>query len=102
LERAGLPTNPVYALDLALFLPLALVAGVGLLRNNARAGAFAYPMLIWIFLTSAGIVGGFLFASMAGDEVPIVVVAVIGGIGVLAALFAAIPIARRTDVVESG
>jgi hypothetical protein len=59
-------------------------------------------MLIWIFLTSAGIVGGFLFASMAGDEVPIVVVVVIGGIGVLAALFAAIPIARRTDVVESG
>ena len=45
-ERAGLPTNPVYALDLALFLPLAAVAGIGLVRRRAAAAAFAVPALI--------------------------------------------------------
>jgi hypothetical protein len=95
LERADLPANPVYALDLALFLPLAVVAGFGLLRDNARAAAFAYPMLIWVILTSAGVASGFLFAAMAGNEVPGVVAAVIGGVGGLAGLCAAIPIVRR-------
>jgi hypothetical protein len=92
LERTELPANPVYALDLALFLPLAAVAGIGLLRGRPTAAAYAQPMLIWVFLTSAGIVGGFLFAAMAGDEVPIAVSIVVGGVGVLAAVLAAMPL----------
>ena len=42
--RAGIPTNPVYALDLAFFLPLCAIAGVGLLRQNGAA-AIAFSML---------------------------------------------------------
>jgi hypothetical protein len=34
LVRAGLSTNPVYALDLAFFLPLCALAGIGLLRQT--------------------------------------------------------------------
>jgi hypothetical protein len=49
LVRAGLSTNPVYALDLAFFLPLCALAGLGLLRRNV-AGAFGQPMLIWVAL----------------------------------------------------
>ena len=59
IARAGIPTNPVYALDLAFFLPLAAVAGLGLLRRG-RAGAYAFTMLIWVPLMSAGILGGFV------------------------------------------
>lgn len=92
LVRADLPANPVYAMDLALFLPLAAVAGIGILRGRASAAAYAEPMLIWVFLTSAGIVGGFLFASMAGDEVPIAVAMVVGGVGVLAAVLGGLPL----------
>lgn len=92
LERTELPANPVYALDLALFLPLAAVAGLGLLRRRPTVAAYALPMLIWALLTSAGIVGGFLFAAMAGDEVPIAVSIVVGGVGVLAAVLAAMPL----------
>lgn len=93
LVRAGLATNPVYALDLAFFLPLCVVAGIGLIRRN-RSASFALPMLIWVPLTSAGILGGFLFAAVAGDEVPIGVAAVLGGLGLVAACVAAMPLVR--------
>jgi hypothetical protein len=95
LERANLPANPIYALDLALFLPLAVVAAIGLLRGRPIASAFALPMLVWIVLTSAGIVGGFLIAAIAGDEVPIVVAVVVGGVGALAGVLAVVAVARR-------
>jgi hypothetical protein len=70
------------------------VAGVGLLRGIRVAGAFALPMLIWLFLTSAGIVGGFAFAALAGDEVPLVVAVVVGGVGIVTLLPAAVAVLR--------
>jgi hypothetical protein len=94
LAKAGLPTNPVYALDLGLFLPLCVVAGIGLLRGVRVAQAFALPMLIWLFLTSAGIVGGFAFAAQAGDEVPLAVAVVVGGVGIVTLLPAAVAVVR--------
>lgn len=95
LDRAGIPANPVYALDLAIFLPLAVVAAVGLLRGNVLAGAFALPMLVWVVLTSAGVAGGFLFAALAGDDVPIAVAAVVVGVGVAAAVPMTVALVRR-------
>jgi len=85
-ERAGLPTNPVYALDLGLFLPLCIVAGVGVLRRHTASGAFALPMLIWLALTSAGIVSGFWFTAQAGEIVPLPVVVLVSTIGMATAL----------------
>jgi hypothetical protein len=84
LMRAGLPANPVYALDLAFFLPLAFVAAIGILRSIAPAEAFAVPMLTWIFLTSAGIAGGFLFEARAGEQVPAPVAVAIAVVGIAA------------------
>lgn len=94
LVRAGLSTNPVYALDLAFFLPLCAVAGIGLLRRSAAA-AFAQPMLIWVALMGAGVVGGFLFSAAAGEEVPIPVAVVIGALSLASAALAAFPISRQ-------
>ena len=88
-ERAGLPTNPVYALDLGLFLPLCLVAGIGLLRHEPAASAFALPILIWLALTSAGIVSGFWFTAQTGEIVPLPVVALVGVIGIATAVLGA-------------
>jgi hypothetical protein len=96
LVRAGLSTNPVYALDLAFFLPLCAVAGIGLLRRNA-AGAFGQPMLIWVALMGAGVVGGFLFTAAAGEEVPVVVAVVISGLSVASAALAAVPLVRHAS-----
>ncbi len=97
IARAGIPTNPVYALDLAFFLPLAAVAGRGLLRGG-RAGAYAFTMLIWVPLMSAGILGGFVLAAAAGGEVPLPVVAVVGGVGAVSAMAAVVPVVRRSTV----
>jgi hypothetical protein len=94
LVRAGLTTNPVYALDLAFFLPLCALAGIGLLRRNPVA-AFAQPMLVWVALMGAGVLGGFVFSAAAGEEIPVVVASVIAGLSLVAAALAAVPLVRR-------
>jgi hypothetical protein len=88
LARAGLTTNPVYGLDLAFFLPLCAVAGIGLLRRTG-GGAFALPMLVWVPLMGAGVLGGFVYVAAAGEEVPMAVAAVIGALSVASAILAA-------------
>lgn len=96
LVKAGLSTNPVYALDLAFFLPLCAVAGIGLLRRTA-VGAYGQPMLIWVALMGAGVVGGFLFSAAAGEEVPVVVALVIGALSLASAALACVPILRHAS-----
>jgi len=88
--RSGLPANPVYALDLAIFLPLAVIAAIGVLRGVAPAANFAVPMLLWVFLTSAGVAGGFLFAARDGDQVPIPILVLIAAIGIVAIVLAGV------------
>jgi hypothetical protein len=80
LAKAGLSTNPVYALDLAFFLPLCIVAGVGLLRGMPPR-AVAVPMLMWVPLMGAGILGAFVLMAVAGEEVPLPVLVVVAALG---------------------
>jgi hypothetical protein len=94
LVRAGIPTNPVYALDLAVFLPLCALAGIGLLRRN-RAGHFALTMLVWVPLMGAGVIGGFVLAAVAGEDVLVAVPVLIGGLSVASAVLAVLPSARQ-------
>lgn len=98
LVLAGISTNPVYALDLAFFLPLCALAGIGLLRRNGGA-AYALPMLIWVPLMGAGVLGGFVLAAVAGDAVPIGVVSVIGALCVVSACLAVVAIVRPSSPV---
>jgi hypothetical protein len=97
LERAELPTNPVWTLDLAFFLPLCILAAVGLLRRAAAAGAFALPMLIWLSLTSAGIVAAFVFATLGGDPLPVVPLVLVSAIGLVTGALAAYAVLRARD-----
>lgn len=81
---------------------MAVVGGVGLLRESPRPAAFALPMLIWIFLTSAGIEGGVLIAALAGDEVALPVAVIIGALGGGAAALAVTPIVPRGRAPDRG
>src|SRR4051794_36237474 len=101
LVKAGISSNPVYALDLAFFLPLCAIAGVGLLRRNG-ACAFAFPMLIWVALMGAGVVGGFLLMALAGDEIAVPVVIVITGLSVVSAALATPAVVRPATARLSG
>jgi len=87
LAKAGISSNPVYALDLAFFLPLCAIAGVGLLRGNGAA-AWAFPMLTWVALMGAGVLGGFLTMAVAGDAVALPVLVLITGVCVVSAVLA--------------
>jgi hypothetical protein len=97
LIKAGISSNPVYALDLAFFLPLCALAGIGLLRGNS-AGAFAFPMLIWVSLMGAGVVGGFFLMAVAGDQIAVPVVVAISGLSVASSILAAIAIVKPGSV----
>jgi hypothetical protein len=94
LVKAGISSNPVYALDLGFFLPLCAVAGVGLIRRTS-AGALAFPMLIWVALMGAGVVGGFLLMAAAGDQIPVPVAVMITVLSLVSSSLAAVAIARR-------
>jgi hypothetical protein len=93
LIKAGISSNPVYALDLAFFLPLCAIAGIGLLRRNGAA-AFAFPMLVWVPLMGAGVVGGIVLMAVAGDQTAVPVAVVITVLGVVSSILAAIAIVR--------
>jgi hypothetical protein len=93
LVKAGIASNPVYALDLAFFLPLCAVAGIGSIRRN-NAADFAFPMLIWVALMGAGVVGGFLLMAAAGDQIAVPVVVALGGLSVASSVLAASALAR--------
>jgi hypothetical protein len=94
LVKAGISSNPVYALDLAFFLPLCALAGMGLLRRNSAA-AFAFPMLVWVALMGAGVVGGFLQMAAAGDQIAVPVVVAISGLSVASSILAAVALVRQ-------
>jgi hypothetical protein len=97
LIKAGVSSNPVYALDLAFFLPLCAAAGVGLLRGSSAA-AFAFPMLVWVPLMGAGVVGGIVLMAVAGDQTAVPVAVAITILGVTSSILAAAAILRsRSD-----
>ena len=92
-SRPDISSNPVYALDLAFFLPLCALAGVGLLRRNGAA-AFAFPMLVWVPLMGAGVVGGIVLMAVAGDQTAVPVAVVITVLGVVSSILAAVAVVR--------
>lgn len=91
LVKAGISSNPVYALDLAFFLPLCVIAGIGLFRGT-RAAAFAFPMLVWVPLMGGGVVGGMLLMAVAGDASAVPIAVVITVLGVASTGLAALAI----------
>jgi hypothetical protein len=93
LLKAGVSSNPVYALDLAFFLPLCVIAGIGLLRRDGAA-AFAFPMLVWVPLMGGGVVGGIVLMAAAGDQTAVPVAVVITVLGVVSSILAAVALVR--------
>ena len=93
LIKARISSNPAYALDLAFFLPLCVLAGVGLLRRTGAA-AFAFAMLIWVPLMGAGVVGGFVLMAVAGNQAGVPVAIAVTGLGVVSSILAAAALVR--------
>lgn len=85
LVETGLVTNPVHVLDLGLFLPLALLAGVMLWRRRAWGYVLVPVVLVAMAAISGGIVALSVLTATRGDRSALVVAAVIGVLGVVQA-----------------
>ena len=101
LVKAEISSNPVYALDLAFFLPLCAIAGVGLLHRNGAA-AFAFPMLVWVPLMGGGVVGGIVLMAAAGDQTAVPVAFLITVLGVVSSILAAVAVVRQRAATGPG
>ncbi|MEO7295576.1 MAG: hypothetical protein ABIZ57_05500 [Candidatus Limnocylindria bacterium] len=79
----NLPTSAIYALDLAFALPILTLAGLWLLRHDARGPASALAGLCWLALTGLSVLVIFGLGAIAGgavDPVPVAIFAFITGI----------------------
>jgi hypothetical protein len=71
LAEAGVPTNPVHVLDLGVFLPAALLAGILLRRRRAWGFVLAPVVLGASIFIGGGIIGGMIVLAVRGEESPI-------------------------------
>jgi hypothetical protein len=105
LASLGLPTNPVYTLDLAFALPLLFTAGVLLLRRWSRAAELGLVAVAWVVLMGLGVLAIFAFDAMASVQVPIEVASVIGVITAAGTLLTALALTQsrqaRNDIPVS-
>jgi hypothetical protein len=86
LRDTGLLTNPVHVLDLALFLPAALLAGVLLRRGRPWGRVLAPVVLSAMAGISLGIVCLVVVTASRGEDASPVVAAVLGLLGIVQAL----------------
>jgi hypothetical protein len=87
----GVPTNAVHVLDLAVFLPAAVLAGVQLLRRRATGRVLAPVLLAFLTLTGLPILVTPVVTGLRGGVADWAVAAPIGLITVAgAALFCAV------------
>lgn len=78
LAALGVPTNPVHILDLAFFLPAAVLNAVMLLRRMPLAHTLAPPLLVFMLLTALPILLTPLVQSSIGQTPTWAVAAPIG------------------------
>ncbi len=83
LVEVGLPTNPVYVLDLGLLLPAAMIAGVLLLRGRALGYVLAPVILVALIALGVGIVSVIGVAPLRGEAAMPAVGVVIGALTLL-------------------
>ena len=79
----GLPTSPVYTLDLAFAVPLLMLAGSWLIRSDQRGPVSAAAALVFIVSMGASVLAIFVVDGMAGATVeapPVVIFGVVTGI----------------------
>ena len=80
----NLPTNAIYALDLAFGLPLLTLSGVWMIRHDRRGSASALAALSWLVLLGLSVLAIFAVdaaASVAIEAVPLAIFGVVTAVG---------------------
>jgi hypothetical protein len=82
----GLPTSPVYSLDLAFAVPLITLAGVWLIRRDRRGPAGAVAALAFLIILGLSVLAIFAFEAAAGIAVEVPPIAIFGAVTATAAV----------------
>ena len=82
----GLPTSPVYPLDLAFAVPLITEAGVWLIRRDRRGPAGAAVGLAFLTILGLSVLAIFAFEAAAGIAVEVPPIAIFGVVTATAAV----------------
>ena len=93
----GLPTSPVYSLDLAFAVPLITLAGVWLLRRDRRGPAAALAGLAFLVILGISVLAIFAFQAAAGIPIQVPPIAAFGAVTATAAVLLGIGFTRRSD-----
>jgi len=95
----NLPTNAVYALDLAFALPLLAIAGGWVIRHDRRGPASALAALGFTALMGSSVVAIFAIDASAGisiELVPVVIFGVVSGIAAVLVVLALLTSPRES------
>jgi hypothetical protein len=82
----GLPTSPVYSLDLAFAVPLITLAGVWLIRRDRRGPASAAAGLAFLMILGLSVLAIFAFEAASGIAVEVPPIAIFGALTAMAAV----------------
>ena len=101
----GLPTSPVYSLDLAFALPLIALAGVWLIRRDRRGRAGAAAGLAFLVILGLSVLAIFAFEAAAGIAVEVPPIAIFGAVTATAAVLLGVGLTgsaheTRNDALE--
>ena len=82
----GLPTSPVYTLDLAIAVPLIALAGVWLIRRDRRGPAGAAAGLAFLVILGLSVLAIFAVEGVAGIALEAPPIAIFGAVTATAAV----------------
>ena len=82
----GLPTSPVFSLDLAFAVPLIALAGIWLIARDRRGAAAASAGLAFLVILGLSVLAIFAFEAVAGMAIEPPPITIFGAVTVTAAI----------------
>ena len=98
----GLPTSPVFSLDLAFAVPLIALAGIWLIRRDRRGSAAAAAGLAFLAILGLSVLAIFAFEAAAGIAVELPPIAIFGAVTATAAALLGVGLTGSTQETASG
>jgi hypothetical protein len=98
----GLPTSPVYSLDLAFAVPLITLAGVWLIRRDRRGPAGAATGLAFLMILGLSVLAIFAFEAAAGIAVEVPPILIFGAVTAAAAVLLVIGLSGSASATPNG
>ena len=96
----GLPTSPVYSLDLAFAVPLIALAGVWLVRRDRRGPAAAAAGLAFLVILGLSVLAIFAFEAAAGMAVEVPPIAIFGAVTATAGVLMGVGLTSSAGELE--